>query len=108
MGSGGVVSYGTALADAQYVLDSIMAAMAFLEPRATQTHNNFRKCDEIHDDLVKLLDFGDVQRLTQLRRRVQRLQEGLRDLNQTLSHSSSNASHVSLAQPDGPVVVGAN
>lgn len=86
---------GSALADAQYVLDSIVAAMAFLEPRATHTYNNFRKCDEIHDELVKMLDFGDVQRLADVRDRVYRLQEGLRDLNETLSLSNSNASQVS-------------
>ncbi|XP_052132560.1 laminin subunit alpha-1, partial [Frankliniella occidentalis] len=88
------VSSGSALADAQYILDSIVAAMTYLEPRATHTYNNFKKCDEIHDDLVKLLDFDDVRRLDDLRRRVYRLQEGLRDLNDTLVNSSGNASHV--------------
>ncbi|KAK3921962.1 Laminin subunit alpha-1 [Frankliniella fusca] len=90
------VSSGSALADAQYVLDTIAAGMTYLEPRATHTYNNFKRCDEIYDDLVKLLDFEDVRRVEGLRRRVLRLQEGLRDLNETLGSSSGNASHVSV------------
>ena len=92
------VSMGSALADAQYKLDYIMATMSYLEPRATHTYNNFRKCDEIHDELLKLLDFGDVQRLGEVKLRFLRLQEGLRDLNETITNSNSNASHVSRTE----------
>lgn len=83
------LTMSSALADAQYKLDYIMSTMAYLEPRATHTYNNF------HDDLLKLLDFGDAKRLGDVKRRFLRLQEGLRDLNDTLTSSAGNASHVS-------------